>query len=308
MANECPLICIQGALEREHALGTNNEGAAAAVMQYIRTGDYDEALCPSARSTTPLHHATVLSVAVTFQINGLGRLSFERFRKSLGHDLWATDEFAGILQQAYAAPSEGLSDTPACGLIRATVVEIATPHAAELMAPGQAFFPFQQVVRSTPELGFDLLQAIVASPGSMSEIARHSAGAHLASSQLALRLPARAPVSRISQRETTMQTSRNRPSAEGPTPTEPTAQPAPTSRAALSTSQPSRKRKRESDASFVDPCKRQDRGCAMCGAKFLTHLPWSRDNIYSRQCRTCADQLERRENFDEFDFFGRRLF
>lgn len=89
----------------------------------------------------------------------------------------------------------------------------------------------------------------------------------------------------------------------------PRQQPPPAVPAATASQAPCRKRKRDNSPFIADKYRRTDyMMCAICEATFNWSLPWGRDNIYARQCRTCADQLERREKFDEFGGYGRRLF
>lgn len=71
---------------------------------------------------------------------------------------------------------------------------------------------------------------------------------------------------------------------------------------------PSLKRKRAEKDSFSENLPQWPRKCTIWIAPIYSIYELERDDIYERQCRTCADQLERRINYDKYDAYGRRLF
>lgn len=261
-----------------------------------------------------MHHAKILNVGKTYEINGLGKLAYTRFFDRLGppHGFWATKAFCDTIKWAFAPSSNDLSNTKVRSAVQNGLAMLAKVRSSNLLANGTKFHHFKETVRTTPGFAIILLQQFIDPPEAS---AQASSTEERESSSSALNVP---PSAIPSAAEAAM----NSISAEIPSdkpaqvPQRPAPAPVQPVQEALAekptTAQPaavvSRKRKHSDTLGSMGILNRESRKCAVCETTFFTTLPWDRDNIYSRQCRSCADQLERRVNFDEYDAFGRRMF
>lgn len=241
-------------------------------------------------------------MAFTYEISGLGKLAGRRFQDCI----WATGfcqsyDFVETLRRAYAGSPNALSNISVRKKVRWLLVNIARAHASQLLAPGRTDTALAHVVRSTPEPAYDLMVKLVSKsahlhhpategepttptaavlPRQSASFSAENAQSITANSQQiappTIPAPRRQPTAANSARETSM-----------PRPT-----------AASTHLPPSRKRKRAQTTDSSQQSGRETRNCTICEGKFTPDSRWSRDDIYTRQYRTCADQLERRINFD----------
>lgn len=279
----------------------------------------------------PIHHAELMTLGIRFQINGLGRVAKEGLASCFDGTFWETTEFAESIQRAYSV-GDVLGDERVQYVVRRKLLDYAAARSEQLLDPSK-YGAFERAARSVPDFTFDLLirvvhQRLQKTDKTKASSTKTSAIPLAAASNLSPGAKITAPrtVQPFRSPPTTMQppqTAGNLSAAPPPktqhqdapaavTPktshTSATSQPAAALAAAPTPRAPTLKRKRTSTDSFEHWSGREKRQCTICTATFTSDRPFSRNDIYTRQCRTCADQLERVINFDEHDEYGRRLF